>query len=264
MAPAIQTLDLVYAGRGIHEELVAYVADQEDYFADEGVHVALRDGCGWDIERLRRGATIGLGRALFSRLTDQIPRTALSVNTHRPLFWFLARGDLTSLQDLQGRRLAVHHPRTPPGCFARIVLRRNGLDPDRDVKCIAREPGDYGLDLRGLRKGSIDAASVGIGDAIAVPPQDWARWCGLVLRQGLNRGSRNVIGEAADGGCRFGLHAAGSRRKPGRAERDVKGRPGGRDSCRQFGNKRRRAKHGGFPARRRPPVRGRRPDAHGD
>ncbi|GAA1511046.1 hypothetical protein GCM10009827_026550 [Dactylosporangium maewongense] len=157
----MQTLDLAYVGRGIHEELVAYVADQEDYYADEGVHVALRDGCGWDIERLRRGATIGLGRAMFSRLTDHIPWTALSVNTHRPLFWFLGRGDLTSLQDLQGRRLAVHHPLTPPGCFARIVLRRNGLDPDRDVKCVARKPGDYGLDLRGLRKGSIDAALVG-------------------------------------------------------------------------------------------------------
>src|SRR5262249_40982392 len=141
--------------------LVAYVADQEDYYADEGVHVALRDGCGWDIERLRRGATIGLGRSMFSRLTDHIPWTALSVNTHRPLFWFLGRGDLTSLQDLRGRRLAVHRPHTPPGCFARIVLRRNGLDPDRDLRCMVREPGDYGLDLRGLRTGSIDAAFVG-------------------------------------------------------------------------------------------------------
>ncbi|MFD8818096.1 ABC transporter substrate-binding protein, partial [Streptomyces sp. NPDC059627] len=120
-----------------------------------------RDGCAWGDERLRRCATIGLGRALLSRLTDGTPWVALTVNTHRPLFWFLARPGLTSLADLAGKRLAVHAPHTAPGCFARIVLRRAGLDPDRDLHCVVRAPGDYGLDLRGLRDGSIDAAYVG-------------------------------------------------------------------------------------------------------
>jgi ABC-type nitrate/sulfonate/bicarbonate transport system substrate-binding protein len=157
----MRTIDLAYVGRGLHEELVAYIADQEDYYADEGVHVALRDGCAWDEERLRRGATIGLGRALLSRLTGGIPWVALNVNTDRPLFWFLARPGLTSLADLRGRRLAVHAPHTAPGCFARIVLRQAGLDPDRDLDTVVRPPGDYGLDLRGLHDGTIDAAYVG-------------------------------------------------------------------------------------------------------
>ncbi|MET8155440.1 ABC transporter substrate-binding protein [Sphaerisporangium sp. NPDC005289] len=155
------TIDLAYVGRGLHEELVAYIADQQGYYADEGVHVALRDGCSWEEERLRRGATIGLGRALLSRLSDGTPWVALSVNTHRPLFWFLARVGLTSLADLAGRTLAVHGPRTAPGCFARIVLRRAGLDPDRDVHTVVRPPGDYGMDLRRLHDGTIDAALVG-------------------------------------------------------------------------------------------------------
>ncbi|MFJ4518735.1 ABC transporter substrate-binding protein [Streptomyces sp. NPDC088816] len=154
-------IDLAYVGRGLHEELAAYIADQQDYYADEGVHVALRDGCTWDIERLRRCATIGLGRALLSRLTDGIPWVALNVNTHHPLFWFLARPGLTSLTDLAGQRLAVHAPHTPPGCFARIVLRKAGLDPDRDVDTVVRSPGNYGMDLRRLREGKIDAAYVG-------------------------------------------------------------------------------------------------------
>ncbi|WP_329529907.1 ABC transporter substrate-binding protein [Streptomyces sp. NBC_01450] len=155
------TIDLAYVGRGLHEELAAYIADQEDYYAQEGVHVALRDGCTWDEERLRRGATIGLGRALLSRLTDATPWVALNVNTHRPLFWFLARPGLTSLADLAGRRLAVHAPHTAPGCFTRIVLRKAGLDPDRDIDTIVRMPGDYDMDLRRLHDGSIDAALVG-------------------------------------------------------------------------------------------------------
>lgn len=155
------TIDLAYVGRGLHEELTAYIADQEGYYADEDVHVSLRDGCTWDEERLRRGATIGLGRALLSRLTDGTPWVALTVNTDRPLFWFLARPGLTSPADLAGRRLAVHAAYTAPGAFTRIVLRQAGLDPDRDIKTVVRSPGDYGLDLRWLKDDKIDAALVG-------------------------------------------------------------------------------------------------------
>jgi ABC-type nitrate/sulfonate/bicarbonate transport system substrate-binding protein len=157
----VQTIDLAYVGRGIHEELVAHVADQEGYYEDEGVHVAIRDGIGWTAERLRRGAVIGLGRTLLSRLTDGIDWKVLNVNTDRPLFWFLGDAEVTSMTDLRGRRLAVHAADNPPGTFARIVLRRHGLDPDRDLECVVRHPGDYQMDLRRLRDDSIDAAYVG-------------------------------------------------------------------------------------------------------
>ena len=139
----MHTIDLTYVGHGYHEELIAYVADQEGYYEDEGVHVAIRDGVGWETERVRRGATIGLGRALLSRLTDGIGWKMLSVNTHRPLFWFLGSADVTSMAELRGRRLAVHAAHTAPGCFARIVLRKHGLNPDRDLECVVRAPGDY-------------------------------------------------------------------------------------------------------------------------
>jgi ABC-type nitrate/sulfonate/bicarbonate transport system substrate-binding protein len=157
----VDTIDLAYVGRGLHEELVAHIADQEGFYEDEGVHVAVRDGVGWPAERLRRCAVIGLGRTLLSRMTDGIGWTALSVNTDRPLFWFLGNADVTSMEDLRGRRLAVHRPMDPPGTFARIVLRKHGLDPDRDLECVVGRPGDYQMDLRQLRDGSIDAAYVG-------------------------------------------------------------------------------------------------------
>ena len=157
----METIDLAYVGRGIHEELVAHIADQEGYFEDEGVHVAIRDGVGWPAERLRRGAVIGLGRTLLSRLTDGIGWKAVSVNTDRPLFWFLGNADVKSMADLRGRRLAVHAAHNPPGTFARIVLRKHGLDPDRDLECVVRHPGDYQMDLRRLRDRTIDAAYVG-------------------------------------------------------------------------------------------------------
>ena len=86
----MHTIDLAYVGRGIHEELVAYVADQECYFEDEGVHVALRDGTRWDITRVRSSATIGLGRAVLSRLTDGFEWTVLE-HEHRPSIVLVSR-----------------------------------------------------------------------------------------------------------------------------------------------------------------------------
>ncbi len=120
----MDTIDLAYVGRGLHEELVAYIADQQDYYADEDVHVALRDGSCWDAQRLRHGATIGLGRALLSRLADGIPWVALNVNTHRPLFWFLARPGLSSLADLAGALLGIFKWSDPSNGATLICVKK--------------------------------------------------------------------------------------------------------------------------------------------
>jgi len=157
----VHTIDLTHLGLGIHEELVAYVADQQDYYVQEGVHVALRDGSAWGIERVRRAPTIGLGRAVLSRLTDGIGWTVLCVNTERPMFWLIARDAYATVEELKGRRIGIHAPRTAPGCFSRIVLRKHGLDPDHDVRSVVMTPGDYGRHLRLLAQGSLDAAFVG-------------------------------------------------------------------------------------------------------
>jgi NitT/TauT family transport system substrate-binding protein len=157
----VHTIDLTYVGLGIHEELVAYVADQQNYYQQEGVHVALRDGRAWDDERVRRTATIGLGRAVLSRVTDGIPWTVLCVDTDRPLFWLLTRDACGSAEVLKGRRVGIHPPRTAPGCFSRIVLRKLGLDPDHDVQPVVMAPGDHARHIRMLTEGSLDAAFVG-------------------------------------------------------------------------------------------------------
>jgi NitT/TauT family transport system substrate-binding protein len=168
----VHIIDLTYAGLGIHEELVAYVADQQNYYEQEGVHVALRDGRTWDGERVRRAATIGLGRAVLSRVTDGIPWTVLCASTDRPLFWLLARDAYASVAELKGRRIGIHPPKTAPGCFARIVLRRLGLDPDQDVQSVVMAPGDYRRHLRRLAEGSLDAAFVGSTLAPEVTAQE--------------------------------------------------------------------------------------------
>lgn len=154
-------IDLAYVGLGLHEQLVAFVADQLDHFHDEGVHVALRDGRRWPIDRLRAGAVVGLGRTQVSRLRDGIPWTVVCVNTDRPMFWLVAHRRHETVADLRGHRLGMHAATSAPGLWARMTLRRHGLDPDTDITSVPVPAGDYRTHLQMLRAGEIDAAVLG-------------------------------------------------------------------------------------------------------
>jgi ABC-type nitrate/sulfonate/bicarbonate transport system substrate-binding protein len=48
-----------------------------------------------------------------------------------------------------------------PGCFARIVLRGRGLNPDADIDAVEMFPGDYSEHIRLLKSGRLDAAVIG-------------------------------------------------------------------------------------------------------
>jgi ABC-type nitrate/sulfonate/bicarbonate transport system substrate-binding protein len=154
-------LDFAYVGLGVHEEVVYSVAEELGYYADEGVRVAIRDGVRWDDERLRQAAVVGLGRTLLIRLLAGTPWTMLCVNTERPLFWLMARAEFADVSELRGRRVAMHPALVAPGCFARIILRGRGLDPDADIEAVEMFPGDYGEHIRMLKRGELDAAVIG-------------------------------------------------------------------------------------------------------
>jgi NitT/TauT family transport system substrate-binding protein len=157
----VRELDFAYVGLGVHEEVVYSVAAELGYYADEGLQVSIRDGVRWDDERLRRAAVVGLGRTLLIRLLDATPWTMLCVNTEHPLFWLMARAEFSDVSELRGRRVAMHPPLVAPGCFARIVLRGRGLDPDADIEAVPMHPGDYSEHVRLLKSGELDAAVIG-------------------------------------------------------------------------------------------------------
>src|SRR4051794_7075604 len=157
----MRELDFAYVGLGVHEEVVYSVAAELGYYADEGVRVSIRDGVRWDDDRLRRAAVVGLGRTLLIRLLAGTPWTMLCVNTQRPLFWLMARAELSDVSELRGRRVAMHPALVAPGCFARIILRGRGLDPDSDIEAIPMHPGDYSEHVRLLKRGELEAAVIG-------------------------------------------------------------------------------------------------------
>ena len=115
----------------------------------------------WDDDRLRQAAVVGLGRTLLIRLLAGTPWTMLCVNTERPLFWLMARAEFSDVSELRGRRVAMHPALVAPGCFARIILRGRGLDPDADIDAVPMFPGDYSEHVRMLKSGELDAAVIG-------------------------------------------------------------------------------------------------------
>jgi ABC-type nitrate/sulfonate/bicarbonate transport system substrate-binding protein len=157
----VAELDFAYVGLGAHEEVVYSVAAELGYYADEGVDVLVRDGVRWDDDRLRRAAVVGLGRTLLIRLLAGTPWTMLCVNTERPLFWLMARAEFAHVSELRGRKVAMHPALVAPGCFARIIVRGRGLDPDADIEAVPMHPGDYAEHVRLLKSGALDAAVVG-------------------------------------------------------------------------------------------------------
>ena len=233
-------LDFAYVGLGVHEEVVYSVADELGYYADEGVRVSIRDGVRWDDERLRQAAVVGLGRTLLIRLLAGTPWTMLCVNTERPLFWLMARAEFSDVSELRGRRVAMHPALVAPGCFARIILRGRGLDPDDDIEAVPMYPGDYSEHIRMLKSGELDAAVIGS----TWSPEQLEAEEGLRLL--LFFGDELQIpttGVAVDPGVRGAGRPAGQGSRPGqpaRTRHDAR-RPGAR----------RRARRPAPPGRRR-------------
>ncbi len=162
MSP-MHTIDLTYVGRGIHEELVAYVADQEGYFEEEGRprRRPRRHPLEHRAPARRRDHRPGPGPGVAADRRRRVDRRS-AVNTHRPLFWFLG----ARRREVHGRPSRAP-PRGPRPPHAARVLRpdraaqaRSGPRPRRAV--LSREPRvTTRSDLRHLRDGSIDAAYVG-------------------------------------------------------------------------------------------------------
>ena len=74
----------------------------------------------------------------------------------RPMFWLHARGEFESVESLRGKRVATYPSVAPPHWFHRVLLRKHGLDADRDVEFVPCRDDIIRLGL--LRAGDVDAA----------------------------------------------------------------------------------------------------------
>ena len=92
---------------------------------------------------------------IFSRLTGN-DLIIIGGLLNRPAFYLVANREIESVASLRGKRLGINHPRRMAGMMMLALLKRWGLDRDRDLDLV-----DLGLNDRSyeaLRTGDLDAA----------------------------------------------------------------------------------------------------------
>lgn len=129
----------VYGGEGIALDitaartdmaLAALGASQIDYLAHGGAAL--------------RAAARGFPLKLLYAMDDKAP------------FWLLARPEFERVEMLKGKKLGVSFPGDTPHLILKRLLRKSGLDPDRDVTYVS---GQFSpVAFQGLLAGALDAA----------------------------------------------------------------------------------------------------------
>jgi len=92
---------------------------------------------------------------------SSVPFKVLSVDLKRPLFWLTARPEYKSIADLKGKVLGFNSLGNAPHVAAARLLRKAGLDPEKDIKVIVTENA-----FQSLVSGAIQATSTGLPQVI--------------------------------------------------------------------------------------------------
>ena len=89
---------------------------------------------------------------------SELPLKILTVSLKRNLFWLVARGNIKSIAGLKNKVLGTTTMGGAQHTAAARLLRKGGLDPEKDVTVVVG--GDVPAQLQSLIAGTIDAAAL--------------------------------------------------------------------------------------------------------
>ena len=150
---AVPTLSMV---------VIAFTAAKErGYYQDEGLDVNLvvmRDTLG--ISALIGGNAdfASMSGAGFTAILGGMPLRFAFSSFFRPMFWLYAKPDIPDIKSLRGKRVGVTGLGSGPDNLLRETLKRNVMEPGRDVTILA-----LGLPATlaaALRAGTVDAGTI--------------------------------------------------------------------------------------------------------
>lgn len=99
---------------------------------------------------------IAHGGAALRAAAQGFPLKLVFALDHKAPFWLVARPEVENLKMLKGRKIGVSFPGDTPQLVLRRFLRRQGIDPDRDVSYVAGQFSPTAL--QSLLSGALDAA----------------------------------------------------------------------------------------------------------
>ena len=139
-----------------------YIAKEKGFFREEGIDV--------DIVQIRGNVAVaaalsgqvhasnGVGTVIRALERSELPLKILTVSLKRNLFWLVARPEIKSIANLKGKVLGTTTLGGAQHTAAARLLRKGGLDPNKDVTVVVG--GDVPAQLQSLITGTIDAAAL--------------------------------------------------------------------------------------------------------
>ena len=99
---------------------------------------------------------IAHGGAALRAAAQGFPLKLIFALDHKTPFWLVARPQITNVRQLTGKKIGISFPGDTPQIILKRFLRRQGIDPDRDVAYVSGQFSPTAL--QGLLGGILDAA----------------------------------------------------------------------------------------------------------
>ena len=96
------------------------------------------------------------GGAALRAAAQGFPLKLVFALDHKTPFWLVARAQIKNVRQLAGKKIGVSFPGDTPQIILKRFLRRQGLDPDRDVSYVAGQFSPTAL--QSLLGGTLDAS----------------------------------------------------------------------------------------------------------
>jgi len=158
---SLQKITIAYPSRSI-VSIDLFVAQDKGFFRDEGLATELVQVRGnVSIAAALAGeihAVAAIGTVVRAIERSDVQLKVLAVSLKRPLFWLVARPEYTSIGALKGKVLGTTTFGGTQHLAAEHMLRKGGLDPEKDVTVIVA--GDVPAQLQSLVTGVIQAAAL--------------------------------------------------------------------------------------------------------
>jgi len=154
----VTTVQVGFKAFDPHELLCHFVAVNAGLYQRENIDVELIDiSFVADTELPSHVCQVSCGAALGSALRG-MPQRILFVATDKPMFWIYSNNEIKSLGELARSKIATFPAIAPPYHLANIILKKSGINVERDVVLLSArdDVARFGL----LASGNVDAAVI--------------------------------------------------------------------------------------------------------
>ncbi|MBI2985415.1 MAG: ABC transporter substrate-binding protein [Deltaproteobacteria bacterium] len=148
---AIPTVAVMYAP--------IYLGLNQGFFAEEGLDLEIAVmRTDLSIAALGTGEIdfIAHGGAALRAAAQGFPLKLVFALDHKAPFWLVSRREIENLKMLKGKKIGVSFPGDTPQLVLRRFLRRQGIDPDREISYVAGQFSPTAF--QGLMSGVLDGA----------------------------------------------------------------------------------------------------------